>query len=491
MNEEENKKKLPSYKKLFLIGILVLLIIIGFYHGYLKNTPEDMNYKGSEIEVSEEDVYFLYDITYKDNEGNKVYEQEIFNEVFKVIDQAEEYILLDMFLFNDWIEKDAYLSLSSDLTEALIKQKKEKPNLKIDFITDPINVVYGGSLNSNIEELKKNGVNVIITDLRPLKDSNPVYSSVWRAFFQWWGDGGQKGWFPHPFSKEAPKVSLRSYLNFLNFKANHRKTFLADSNSEFVSIVLSANPHDSSSAHSNVALKIINNDFAIDLYKSEQAVAVMSGSTLQEVEIKKSETKNIENPVKVQLLTEKEIKKAILENINKTEEGDKIKMAMFYLSDFDIIKALVNASKREVEVKMILDPNKDAFGYEKGGIPNRQVASELIKKSKGKIDIRWYSTSGEQFHTKVTMFERKEENVFILGSANLTRRNIDNYNLESNVLVKTNEDHLLSEDFLNYFNLIWSNNDGQYTVDYSEYEDNSLLKKYIYKFQEVTGMSSF
>ena len=33
----------------------------------------------------------------------------------------------------------------------------------------------------------------------------------------------------------------------------------------------------------------------------------------------------------------------------------------------------------------ILDPNKDAFAREKSGVPNRPVAYELVKKSKGKI----------------------------------------------------------------------------------------------------------
>jgi phosphatidylserine/phosphatidylglycerophosphate/cardiolipin synthase-like enzyme len=492
--ENKNTKKVWGYKRRFLAGILALLLAVGIYHSYFKKIPTGLNYKGDKIEISEESVDFLYDLTYKDTSGDKIHQQEIFNEIFQTLSQAEKYILLDMFLFNDWLGRanDSYLNLSSDLTEKLIKQKEQYPDLKIDFITDPINTVYGGALNSNLEKLKENGVNVIITDLRPLRDSNPIYSSVWRTFFQWWGKNSTGGWLPNPFSPEASKVSLRSYLKFLNFKANHRKTLLADSKEGFVSIVLSANPHDSSSAHSNVALKIRDNNFAKDLYDSEQAVAQMSKNNLQKIEIKEPEKENLINPLEIQLLTEQEIKKELLRNIKETKKGDKIKMAMFYLSDFEIIKALVRASERGAEVKIILDPNKDAFGYEKDGIPNRQVASELTKKSKEKIKIRWYATSGEQFHTKITAFEKENgENIFILGSANLTRRNINNYNLESNVLVKTKNENLLKKEFIDYFNLIWSNNNGYYTADYSEYEDNSWFKKGIYKIQETSGLSSF
>jgi phosphatidylserine/phosphatidylglycerophosphate/cardiolipin synthase-like enzyme len=397
-------------------------------------------------------------------------------------------------LFNEWKGGGgvAYLNLSSDLTKHLIKQKEKHPDLKIDFITDPINTIYGGSFNQNIEELRKGGVNVVITELRPLRDSNLGYSPFSRIFLQWWGNNTNKGWLPHPFSLEASKVSLRSYFRFLNFKANHRKVFLADSKDGFISIILSANPHDSSAKHSNVALKIVDDSFAKEVYKSEQAVAKMSEASLQEVKIESSLDEIDKNYLEVQLLTEGKIKQSTLENIKQTQLGDKIKMAMFYLSDIDIVKSLTSASKRGVEIMLVLDPNKDAFGYEKNGIPNRQVASQLIDKSGDKIQIRWYNTKGEQFHTKLIIFEKKEEkNVFILGSANLTRRNIADYNLETNVLLRVDSNNSLSGDFIDYFNRIWLNEDGFYTVDYQEYKDDSSFKKIIYKFQEITGISSF
>jgi len=69
---------------------------------------------------------------------------------------------------------------------------------------------------------------------------------------------------------------------------------------------------------------------------------------------------------------------------------------------------LVNkAAEAGVDVKIILDPSKDAFGREKNGIPNQPVAYELTKKSHGKIRIRWYHTHGEQFHTKLTLIEKR------------------------------------------------------------------------------------
>jgi len=50
-------------------------------------------------------------------------------------------------------------------------------------------------------------------------------------------------------------------------------------------------------------------------------------------------------------------------------------MALFYLSHRNIIKALLNAVDSGAEVKIILDPSKDAFGREKNGLDVRRTVS--------------------------------------------------------------------------------------------------------------------
>ncbi len=87
----------------------------------------------------------------------------------------------------------------------------------------------------------------------------------------------------------------------------------------------------------------------------------------------------------------------------RAQRGDNIDIAMFYLADRAVIESLLAASRRGVAVRVILDPNKDAFGHAKTGIPNQPVASELVAASDGAIHVRWYRTHGEQFHTKLAM----------------------------------------------------------------------------------------
>jgi len=476
-------------KKLIrILGIIVLwLIAVGIFQ-VCKPLPSEVDYTGQTWGTSADNVRFLYDLTYE-KDGKRVHEQQIFDSVFTHIQTAERYILIDMFLFNSYLGNagSSFRGLSQELADHLIDAKKRNPSIRIDVITDPINTVYGGSASPELESLKAHGINVIVTDLKPLRDSNPIYSSFWRTFIQWFGNS-HGGRLPHPFSATESDVSLRTYLDMINFKANHRKIFMADSSDSYVSIITSANPHDASSAHSNVALEV-REGIASDLLETEKGVASFSGGQLSLTNMDKIPEEN--NNLHVQALTEEAIHRAVMNEINGTLSGDSISMAMFYLSERDIINALKSAADRGVDIRLVLDPNKDAFGYKKTGIPNRPVARELMEKTDGQIRIRWYKTTGEQFHSKMIFIERSGESTVILGSANLTRRNLRNYNLELDVMLKGKSNARIFSDVRQYFDRIWNNRDGVYTTGYDVYKDDSLLKTIIYNIQERAGLSSF
>jgi phosphatidylserine/phosphatidylglycerophosphate/cardiolipin synthase-like enzyme len=378
----------------------------------------------------------------------------------------------------------------------LVARKQTHPRLAVLVITDPINEVYGGARSPILDELRAAGVDVVITDLNPLRDPNALYSSVWRVLCKWWGNTSSGGSMANPFDDRSAPVTLRSWLALLNFKANHRKVLVADtSDGTLNALVTSANPHDASSAHSNVALRFAGAT-AETIVNAELAVARLSGwrGHVYASAADKAPAVNDVRSVHVSFLTEKAIQDHLLGAIQLTRNADRICIAVFYLSDRHVIDALLAAAARGVEIQIILDPNQDAFGRQKDGVPNRPVANELFVKSGERIQIRWYKTHGEQFHTKLAMITRGDRFIASLGSANYTRRNLDNYNLEANVAIETSADSPLALEMSAYFDRIW-NNEGppgtEFTAPLGAYRDEDSGDYLRYRLMEATGLSTF
>lgn len=466
------------------LGLLIsILVCVAVYQVY-KPLPDGVDFSAP-VRIAT-NIQFLADRTYTVN-GERRTEQQIFDAVFDMIAGARQIVLVDMFLFNDYQGQGAeqHRALSAELTAALIAQKQRYPELEMHVISDPINSLYGGRPSLHFAQLEAAGIPVTLTDLTRLRDSNPVYSTFWRLFIQPFGNSTGE-LLPNPFGEG--RVSLRTYFAMLNFKANHRKLIIADNGHEMTALVTSANPHDGSSAHGNVALRF-NGDAAWDLFKSEAAVLAFSGEANPIFELQQlSET--IDNGLTVQVVTERAIERATLELIDGARPGDKLDLAMFYLSDRHIVNALKAALARGVILRVLLDPNKDAFGREKNGVPNRPVAHELMQAG---VTVRWCDTHGEQCHAKWLMHRGIEGNTtMVLGSTNLTRRNLHNLNLETNVIVRGSAEAIPLQRGQAWFEERWNNlNDRHYTVDYTTYADERLWPRLLYRIMETSGVSTF
>jgi len=387
------------------------------------------------------------------------------------------------------------------------------------------------------------GIDVVLTDLTQLQDSNPFYSGIWRWLFRPFGNS-EGGILPNPFG--PGKVSIRSYLALLNFKANHRKLIVVDdADGEYHALVSSANPHDGSSAHRNVALQFSGNA-AIDVLLSEQTLLTMSGAeaswfawpaTLQDrlnsryVQTSWQDSKfgdigdignvadgadgansadsagdtnspDVDNADKasrvtvdkkagasLQIVSESRIEAAVLNMLSTAQAGDQVDLVMFYLSDRDIVEALKVAHARGVKLRVLLDVNQDAFGRKKKGVPNRPVAAELVEQG---IPVRWCVTVGEQCHAKMLYRINNAGARLLLGSGNYTRRNLEDYNLETNAWLKAPSDHPAVIDAVDYFDVQWSNSDGRtYSVDYQQYANESVWLKWRYRIMEASGFATF
>lgn len=485
------------FSRIFKLIFVVLIFIMAFQ--WWKPFPDYLPHEGATVFVPDSSVHFFADATYADKDGKRVVKQQIWDHIFAAIDRSEHYILLDMFLVNNFAGHSGTSSrqLSHELAEALITKKASNQKMPITFITDPINTVYGGDVSPEFSVMERSGITIIETNLKPLRDSNLLGSAVWRAFFSWFGNSTEGGRLPHPFATGEKKVTLRSWMELLNFKANHSKLIVYDrpikttksgADRKLVTLVTSSNPHDASSAHGNVALEVED-----QLWKSategEALVSRLNNTTITMPDAE--HVADEKGPIAVTLLHERGIKDKALELIKNSKMGDSLFLAMFYLSDRDILSEIVDASSRGVLVKVILDPNKDAFGFEKNGIPNRPVAKELVRKSRGDIKIRWCDTHGEQCHAKLFMGNNGTTTFMMVGSANFTRRNLDDFNIETSVLVEHGDEFTAHKDAQAFFDMLWENKNASYTVPYETYEDTTWWKLSLYHVMEITGLSSF
>ncbi|MFO7582248.1 phospholipase D family protein [Guyparkeria sp.] len=472
-----------------LLLILLAWAAMGAWHVH-KPLPAGLD--TATVWMPAEDVSFLTDVTYTAIDGERRTDQAIFDEILRLVRGAEHVLVLDMFLFNDFAGETGndHRPLSRELTEALLERKAARPDLDILLITDPVNSVYGSHAPDHLAALDAAGVEVVLTDLTRLRDPNPLWSGLWRLCCRWMEPEPGNGWLPNPLGDG--KVSLASLMRLLNVKANHRKTVIADHDDRWVGLVTSANPHDASSRHGNVALRF-SGPAVPDLLDTETAVARMSGVEPLEVSLP---TTSPAPPVEddgegeLRVLTEAAIRDALIERIGSARRGERLDLAMFYLSHRGVIEALVAAHGRGVQLRVLLDANRDAFGREKDGIPNRPVGMELHRAG---IPVRWCHTEGEQCHSKILLHrETGGRATLLLGSANFTRRNLDNYNLETNVEWRADDDHPAMLDATRFFETRWGNGrQALHSLPFEAFADDSTWRYWRYRLMEATGLSAF
>ena len=461
--------------------------------------------------VPAQDVTFIADITSADAYGRSISSQAIFDETLKIIRGAHDFLVLDYFMFNNRrgeLDPASPLlrPLSATLRDALIERRHEVPDLKVLFITDPINEIYGAVPSSDLRLLRAAGIDVVVTDLDQLRDSNHLYSSAWRLTIKWWNPDPQgMGSLPDPLADSDTPLTLGSWARLINFKANQRKVVIGDDGKGgLVGIIGSANPHDASGADSNVAARV-SGPVLNSLLESELHIARFSGwhgsitpptVTPEAAATSAGNSADITSgkAARVQILTEGAIHEALAEHIDGAVKGDAVDIAMFYVSDRGVVESLLAASHRGVNVRLILDPNKDAYGHTTSGLPNQPAASELVSESDGAIHVRWYRTHGEQFHPKLVMVYGPERLWLTLGSANLTRRSLLDYNLDANVAIEVARGAPLASQTLEYFDTLWSNRASlgiEYTADFAAYADPGQGHYWFYRFLESSGMGDF
>lgn len=127
-------------------------------------------------------------------------------------------------------------------------------------------------------------------------------------------------------------------------------------------------------------------------------------------------------------------KENLINIINSAQKS--VYLAVLEFSDMDVVQALVRASKRGVDVKVLMD-KKDTNDKYAGGVPipsfypNIMPAVELFK---NQVPVRWYDPrfKEQELHMKMCVVDGQK---LIAGSTNFTRQAFTTFR-ETSVLVE-------------------------------------------------------
>lgn len=524
MTESEQLETKRMSMATVLLGIPLLLYAILFIAGAIcQHLQADMPGTGvvtPRVRIPAGNVDVLFDLTGTAADGGRLYEHQIHDAMLELIAEARDILILDMFLINHYRGEDEHpfrRDISKELADAIVAQLARHPDLWVLVITDPINHCYTRRPPRVLEPVIEAGGHVVVTNLSLLPDSNPLYTFPFRVLRPGLNRIPflRKPLFRNPFDAESPRVSVMQLARLLRFKANHRKTLLVqDEEGRWHCLVSSANAHSASSRHSNIAVLLRNAPLG-GLLASELKIArasllhnreLYSGpddalTCLRAIEDQLRRTPPAsppagapENGVAARFLTETAIGAAADDILGSATDDHHLDVLAFYLADPRFVRNLRQAAQRGVRVRLLLDPNKDAFGRTKNGVPNRIVATELHDWALGHdvdLEIRWAATHGEQAHYKMLRLHRPEtpaDDTLLLGSANFTRRNLRGYNLEAAVMLQNAGTH--GEKCGQVFDRIWQNTDGAvYSVPFEQHAARGATA-WIKKVQTALGTTT-
>ena len=479
--------------------------------------------------VADRDVDFFINYTGWDprptptGPRGRFFHSQIGEKARQMIAAARDHIILSVFLFdNIYADEEPEIDIAGQLVSLLIGKKESHPEMTIAVILDPSHRAYGDRVAPAERELRDNGIDVFYSDLLGgLKKASflgvretaghinrCMDSLTFHGWGYFWTGLFQRVPAPIGVKIDGERLTMRMTYDFMLAKANHRKILVADDgHGGDEALVTSANPHNASAFHVNTALSVrgtpakyiylalredvskcarLGRIYAHWQYNSDSAYRkryVEDRLARIPLEADNVRSPTPDRPAGVGFVTEARIPSSVIRMLDDVAPTDQVRIQMFYLSYQPVLDALLRAARIvDTPIRLLLDANKDSFNKVKDGTPNRQVARYLLEKCQkndGKIEVRWYSTHGEQNHAKIMSITDPSgrKNILTTGSCNWTGRNMAGVNMEANLIVTGSE--RLNRTFNEYFDRFWTNADGmEYSLDYEAFSKTASSFKW-------------
>jgi phosphatidylserine/phosphatidylglycerophosphate/cardiolipin synthase-like enzyme len=517
----------PHRWLLRLLGaaLLIAWAAIGLWQSH-KRLPPGLQIAGSWHSVPAGDVRFLSDLTAADATGAPLHQRQINAELLRMIGQARDFLVLDTGLFGDLpaagpgaSRMRAAAPVAAALSDALLQARQLHPELQVLLLIDPTSTrMHPGT--AALERLRAAGVAVVPVDLGRLRTPNAAFSSLWQLCCSWWTADDADGDWPNPLGVGSPGVSFGLWGGTPGYQRSHRQLLIADNGAgRLTGLIFSRSLNAEASLHTAVALQLTGGTLE-PLLESEFVVAQFSGwiggggmqeraqrlferrrhgatagidtASTSTITTTATATAGSTDAARVRVLSEASIEDALLERINAAGSHDSVEIAALYLSQRELVRALIDAAWRGTTVRVLLDPGKDGYGYERSGLPNRQVASELVSASDGAVRVRWYRTHGEQFSPGFVLIRSADRSWLMVGTAELSRRDLDDFDLAAAFIAELSGGATAGSDALSWFDTLWYNRAAggtEYSSDADVYADASQLDYWQYRLLEASGAS--
>jgi hypothetical protein len=343
-------------------------------------------------------------------------------------------------------------------------RKRQRPNLAIVLVSDPRNETYGGTPVNVLSDLERIGIVVARTRLERMRDSNPLYSSLWRLTIGWWSNAYD----------EAPDgQTWTAALRRRNHKADRRQLLVADDGAGgWTSIVISG-PAAADPAGSNAALEL-HGHLARDIASSELRIADWSTGDDRLPAAPPLESRGV-GSIDARLLTEGAIHAALLDDIAAAGPGDSISLIGQRLGARGLIDAMRKAAARGAHLKLLLIP---------GSAETQAAAGELMQGGSGHIELRWQAAPHSE--ARYALIRHRNDVWLDLGSADFIRSSLDDLNLEADVELHMPDRAIQARAAADFFSSAWSR-----ASPYTLHADESQRTYWTYRLAEATGLSMF
>jgi hypothetical protein len=432
-----NRSRFARFAQIVFLALLLAWASLSFWNS-AKPLPPGTHILSQVSRLSESDVDFLY---------ASPRHQDLLAREMSAIDRAEQLIVLDR------------SPVTRDLAQHLLARKRARPNLKIVLVTDPGNEAFGGTAAQTLSSLEEAGLIVARVRLERLRDSNPLFSGLWRLVFGWWSD---------PFDEAPGQVTLPAWARMQNFKADQRQLMVADDGSGGWSALIGP-------AGAPAGL-ILRGSLARAMIAGELQIAAWSTDDDRLPASPAMESRGV-GSIDARFLTEGAIETALLDAIAAAGSGDQIRIAVQDLSDRRVIAAALGAAARGAHLQVLLAQNP---------VPNQAVAGELLRDGGGRIEVRWCPIEAGTSLPKLLVVRHRNDLWMNLGSANFTRRNLGDLNLEAGVELRMPAEAPPARAAIDYFAKAWSGAAAQ-----ADFANQSPAAYWRYRFAEATGLSSF